>query len=119
MFSFFPFLLSANLSTIWFVIIKKIIPNTKPTAAGNQFIIPCSSASFADGIISDHMLAAIITPAANPTINFCTFLFKFFFKNNTKLLPKLVPINGINMPIILYNISFNLSSSSHYIVCNL
>ena len=98
---------------------RKIIPNINPAAAGIQFIIPCSSARSTDGKISDHILAAIITPAAKPIINFCTFSFKFFFKNKTKQLPKLVPIHGINIPIILYNVLFNLSSSSHYIVCNL
>ena len=39
----------------------------------------------------------------------------FFFMKNTKLLPKLVPINGIKIPPILYNI-FNVFVLLYYII---
>ena len=87
------------------------MPNIKPIDAGIQLITPCFSASSADGIISDHILAAIITPIANPIISFWIFSFKFFFKNSTNPLPNDVPINGITIPIILYNVLFNLLST--------
>ena len=72
-FSFLPFLFFSSLSAKKFVKIKNIIPSIKPIAGGNQLGIPCFSASSAEGNINDHILAAIITPAANPIINFCTF----------------------------------------------
>ena len=46
---------------------RKAMPSTDPPAAGSQPTIPMASASSMAGIRRDHMLAAIITPAAKPS----------------------------------------------------
>lgn len=45
---------------------RKAMPRTDPPAAGTHPTMPMASASSMAGIRRLHMLAAIITPAANP-----------------------------------------------------
>ena len=45
---------------------KNKMPNTEPPAAGIQPISPAAFACSMAGMSNDHMLAAIITPAAKP-----------------------------------------------------
>ena len=94
----------SNFSASLFINIKNITPKAKPTVAGINEITPCSSAISTDGKISDQMLAASITPAANPTIILLNFSLNFSPIRKTNPLPKLVPINGIKIPAILYNV---------------
>ena len=47
---------------------RKRMPRVEPPAAGSQPTIPMASASSMAGMRRDHMLAAIITPAAKPSI---------------------------------------------------
>ena len=48
--------------------------------------------------MSDQMDAAIITPEANPSNNFCIFGLISFFKRKTIAAPSDVPINGTKIP---------------------
>ena len=77
---------------------KKIIPIKNPTAAGIHSILPWFLAISIDGIKSDQIDAAIITPDAKPSKNFSNFLFILSFIKNTIPEPNKVPKNGIVNP---------------------
>ncbi len=68
---------------------RKNPPSRKPTAAGNQAGRPEPSIISIAGASSDQKLAAIITPAANPSIPSSIFLF-MVLKKTTALAPKAV-----------------------------
>ena len=70
---------------------RNIIPSKNPTVAGIHAIIPCSSAISIEGIKSDHIDAAIITPDAKPSKSFSTLLLILFFMKNTIAEPNVVP----------------------------
>lgn len=95
---------------------KNTIPSKKPIAAGIQATFPCSSTIFIDGIIKDHIEAAIITPDANPKSSFSIFLFILFLIKNTIAAPRIVPTNGINNPVnnCINHIPFYYSLFSYY-----
>ena len=76
------------------------MPIKKPTVGGNQDIFPCSSAIFIAGIKSDQIDAAIITPDANPSKIFFINVLILFFNKKTNADPKVVPKNGISIPMI-------------------
>ena len=97
---------------IWSNASKNTIPKLNPIAVGSHLISPCSSAISIDGIISDHIDAAIITPAAKPSRSLSTFLFTSFFIKNTIAEPKVVPKKGIKSPIATFVI---FTPSSHFI----
>ena len=59
---------------------QKPMPRTDPPAAGSQPVWPSSSAFSMAGMSSDHMLAAIITPAAKPSITRWRIM-KVFLRN--------------------------------------
>ena len=50
-----------------FMVTRNRTPRTEPPAAGNHPGSPASSAASMAGMSRDHMLAAIITPAAKPS----------------------------------------------------
>ena len=75
---------------------RNTIPRTNPISAGTHAIFPCASAMSMDGMSSDHMDAAIMTPAANPSSAFSTIGDIFSFIRNTIAAPRVVPANGIN-----------------------
>jgi hypothetical protein len=76
------------------------IPDKKPTLAGSQAILPCSSAISIAGINNDQIDAAIITPEANPNNSFWMEGLISFFTKKTIDAPKVVPKKGIIKPII-------------------
>lgn len=97
---------------------KNATPNINPIVVGNQVILLCCSAISKDGIIKDHIDAAIITPDAKPNNNFSTLGLILFFIKITIAEPKVVPINGINNPIINpINSLFFLTFFIIYIYC--
>ena len=53
-----------------------------------------------DGIIKDHIDAAIITPEANPNNNFSSLGLILLLIKKTIADPNVVPIKGINNPIV-------------------
>ena len=64
-------------------------PARNPTTAGTQEMPPCSSDISMAGANNDQKLAAIITPAAKPSIEFKTFC-SIFLKKKTIDAPKAV-----------------------------
>ena len=95
---------------------RNIIPARKPAAAGNQVYISMSSDISIAGIISDHTDAASITPDAKPGSSFSRFWFTLFLIRNTIALPDIVPINGINIPAVIYNLQTHPLRNFHCIV---
>ena len=85
--SFFLLFLFSIFSARLFTPINVTIPIINPTEAGNHAGFPCVSAISIAGIRSDHTEAAIITPAANPSNNFCIIGLISFFNKNTKAEP--------------------------------
>ena len=73
-----------------------MIPRVNPISAGAHAIFPCASAMSMDGMSSDHMDAAIMTPAANPSRAFSTSGDILSFIKKTMAAPSVVPANGIN-----------------------
>ena len=88
---------------------KKPIPNKNPIAAGSHWIFKLEDISIA-GIKSDQTDAAIITPEAKPNKAFCILGFMSFFKKKTNADPNVVPIKGINIPIVAFKKSLITSS---------
>ncbi len=70
------------------------MPARKPIAAGSQPTTPCPCAISMDGISRLHTLAAIITPAANPSSIFCTSSLICSFMKKAKADPSVVPARG-------------------------
>ena len=81
---------------------KNSIPDAKPIDGCIQAILFLVSSISIAGINKDQMLAAIITPDANPSKNLSTSFFILFFIMYTSAEPKVVPINGINIPIVMF-----------------
>lgn len=79
------------------------MPARNPTAAGTTL----SRAISIDGISSDHTLAATITPLANPSSVFCSRSGMSFFMKKTNADPSIVPIKGINIPMITAFMTLN------------
>ena len=73
---------------------ENIIPSAKPVTGASHGICPCACAEFIAGIISDHTVAANITPAANPSNPFSTDSFMPSFIKNTIIAPSVVPAKG-------------------------
>ena len=69
---------------------RKAMPSTEPPAAGSQPGRPMSSARCMAGMSSDHMLAAIITPAAKPSMIWCRAEAACLRKKNTVAEPAAV-----------------------------
>ena len=88
---------------------RKPTPARKPDAAGSQAIRPCASAISMAGIRRDHTDAAIITPAAKPSITCSSRVFILAFRKNTMAAPTAVPRKGI---ITITNSSISVLRSS-------
>lgn len=80
---------------------KKAIPTKKPTKAGTMRRRPWSAHISIDGMMSDHIDAATITPEAKPSNAFCRRAGISLRIKNTNPEPKTVPKSGINKPIIV------------------
>lgn len=93
---------------------RNIIPARKPAAAGNHVYISIFSDISIAGIISDHTDAASITPDAKPGSSFSSFLLILFLIRKTIALPDIVPINGINIPAVIYNCQHILYKNNYY-----
>jgi hypothetical protein len=77
-------------------------------AAGSTAHFPSSAQRSMDGMSSDHIEAATITPDANPSNDFCKAADISFFIRKTSAEPVMVPIKGMNkiaMSIIFYLLS--------------
>ena len=75
---------------------RNAMPTRKPTAAGTNAKRP-SDISIA-GIRSDQIDAAIITPDAKPSRNFCTAGRIPLFAKKTQPAPSVVPARGSEIP---------------------
>ena len=82
---------------------KKPTPTKKPTAAGTKENFPREDDCSRAGTNKLQKDAATMTPAANPVNPFCSFSLILSFNTNTIAAPKDVPINGINIPIVVLN----------------
>ncbi|MDP7312265.1 MAG: hypothetical protein QF831_02370 [Candidatus Thalassarchaeaceae archaeon] len=90
-------------------------PNINPTRAGNQIGRVLPSDNSRAGARRDQKLAAIITPAANPSIPSKTFRFGSL-KNKTKAAPAAVR-NQVNSPAIrAYCIGPKLSTNDNKLI---
>ncbi len=97
---------------------KNAPPERKPTIAGTQGIEPFAVAISIEGLSSDQKLAAIITPAAKPNIEFKIRL-SIVLKKNTMDAPKAV-IDQVNRVAISAIITGLYSrSQSNFILLNL
>lgn len=72
------------------------IPATNPTAAGSHSLRPALTDISIDGKMSDHMLAATITPDAKPSSSFLTLAAISVRSKNTMAEPNKVPRKGSN-----------------------
>ena len=77
------------------------MPKRKPTNAGMMRMRPWSSHISIDGMISDHIEAATITPEAKPNKAFCNRAGISLRMKNTNPEPKTVPKSGIKRPNIV------------------
>ena len=80
------------------------IPASSPTAAGINASFPISSDISMAGIKSDHTEAATMTPEAKPRSIFWMVGLMASFMKKTQAAPKVVPINGIKIPIAVFKI---------------
>ena len=69
---------------------RKAMPRTEPPAAGSQPVPPAACDCSMAGIRSDHILAAIITPAAKPSMIRCSPALAVRRKRKTVAAPRAV-----------------------------
>ena len=88
------------------------MPTTEPPAAGNQPAMPISWASSMAGMSRDHILAAIITPAAKPSMIRCSAGEDFWRNKKTTAAPRAV-IKAVNpVPTAAHNSASNTTVAS-------
>lgn len=85
----------------------KTHPSKKPIDVGINAKFPHEVESSSDGIMSDHMHEAIITPDEKPKIIEFNLFEMSFLKKKTRLAPSDVIKNIKNMPSIMYAIKFS------------
>ena len=101
----FVSLLNLKYGTIMSINSRNNIPDAKPIDGKIHAIFSFASSISIAGINSDHTLAAIITPDANPNKNLSNSFFMFFFIKKTSAEPRVVPINGRSKPTDIFIIS--------------
>lgn len=74
------------------------MPTINPTMTGTNENLPYDVDISIEGIISDQIDAATITPLAKPNRIFSTMSFSSFFIKKTIAAPRVVPKKGIIKP---------------------
>jgi hypothetical protein len=94
---------------------KKAPPNKNPIAAGNHAISPFASDISMAGFNRDQKLAAIITPAAKPSIEFNNRL-SMVLKKNTIAAPNAVTPHVKSVAKSAKNTGLYLSNHSIFVI---